>query len=217
MQRLSQHVAFLITEATMDIKFLFAWATEQGIKVPQKSDGSANINELFAMYDQWKKKNGKGKTDSSDNKAADKKQSVEKDKPEVVELDDNSELAKLIASSDRNKYDTIRRYLIENFGGRELELSDGKKAVIDKSDAKELAHKADSKRTAEIAELENLIKKAKFLTEKPVEHNKFSAFRYYTTPIKYKGEKTEIILNVGIHSYDKKLHLYAITNRPLKQ
>lgn len=79
-----------------------------------------------------------------------------------VELDENSELARLIASSDRNKYDTIRRYLIENFGGRELELSDGKKAVIDKSDAKELAHKADNKRTAEIAELEAIIKKHAF-------------------------------------------------------
>ena len=40
----------------MDVGFLFGWAKEQGIKVPQKSDGSANINELFAMYDEWKKK-----------------------------------------------------------------------------------------------------------------------------------------------------------------
>lgn len=39
---------------------------------------------------------------------------------------------------------------------------DGKKAVIDKSDAKELAHKADNKRTAEIAELEAIIKKHAF-------------------------------------------------------
>lgn len=53
--------------------------------------------------------------------------------------------------------------------------------------------------------------------EKAVSHNKFTAFRYYTAPIRYNGELSEIILNVGIHSYDKKLHLYAITNRPLKQ
>ena len=53
--------------------------------------------------------------------------------------------------------------------------------------------------------------------EKAVSHNKFTAFRYYTAPIRYKGELFEIILNVGIHSYEKKLHLYAITNRPLKQ
>lgn len=40
----------------MDVRFLFGWAKEQGVKVPTKSDGSANINELFAMYDEWKKK-----------------------------------------------------------------------------------------------------------------------------------------------------------------
>lgn len=201
----------------MDIGFLFGWAKEQGVKVPTKSDGSANINELFALYNEWKKKGGESKAERSDDSSNNEKRNDKDDKPEVVELNENSELARLIASSDRNKYDTIRRYLIENFGGRELELSDGKKAVIDKSDAKELAHKADSKRAAEIAELEKIIKKATFLTENKVEHNKFSAFRYYTAPVRYKGERTEIILNVGIHSYDKKLHLYAITNRPLKQ
>ena len=201
----------------MDIGFLFGWAKEQGVKVPTKSDGSANINELFALYNEWKKKGGESKAERSDDSSNNEKRNDKNDKPEVVELNENSELARLIASSDRNKYDTIRRYLIENFGGRELELSDGKKAVIDKSDAKELAHKADNKRTAEIAELEAIIKKARFLMEKAVSHNKFTAFRYYTAPIRYKGELSEIILNVGIHSYDKKLHLYAITNRPLKQ
>ena len=143
----------------MDVGFLSGWAKEQGIKVPQKSDGSANINELFALYNKWKKKGGESKAESSDDSSNQKKQNDKDGKPEVVELDENLELARLIASSDRNKYDTIRRYLIENFGGRELELSDGKKAVIDKSNAKELAHKADSKRTAEIAELEAIIKK----------------------------------------------------------
>ncbi len=201
----------------MNVGFLFGWAKEQGIKVPQKSDGSANINELFALYEAWKKKGEESKAESSDDSSNKEKRNDKDGKPEVVELDENSELARLIASSDRNKYDTIRRYLIENFGGRELELSYGKKAVIDKSDAKELAHKADNKRTAEIAELEAIIKKARFLMEKAVSHNKFTAFRYYTAPIRYKGELSEIILNVGIHSYDKKLHLYAITNRPLKQ
>lgn len=200
----------------MDIGFLFGWAKEQGVDLPTKADGSINIPAAFALYDEWKKKGGGGNA-KDDNGGTDSKGGGQEDAPDVVELDENSELARLIASSDRNKYDTIRRYLIENFGGRELELSDGKKAVIDKSDAKELAHKADNKRTAEIAELEAIIKKARFLMEKAVSHNKFTAFRYYTAPIRYKGELSEIILNVGIHSYDKKLHLYAITNRPLKQ
>lgn len=200
----------------MDIGFLFGWAKEQGIDLPTKSDGSINIPAAFALYDEWKKK-GRGGRAKDETGGTDSKGGTKNAEPEVVELDENSELARLIASSDRNKYDTIRRYLIENFGGRELELSDGKKAVIDKSDAKELAHKADNKRTAEIAELEAIIKKARFLMEKAVSHNKFTAFRYYTAPIRYKGELSEIILNVGIHSYDKKLHLYAITNRSLKQ
>lgn len=135
--------------------------------------------------------------------------------PEVVELDENSELARLIASSDRNKYDTIRRYLIENFGGRELELSDGKKAVIDKSDAKELAHKAYDKRVSELSELEKLVKYATFIKQVgDVEHNKFQAFRYYIVKTKYKGNIGRIVLNVGIDKNAGKLHLYSITNYP---
>lgn len=68
----------------MDIGFLFGWAKEQGIKVPTKSDGSANINELFAMYDEWKKKGGGGSAKSSrtdtDEKARDflKKQGIDR-------------------------------------------------------------------------------------------------------------------------------------------
>lgn len=111
----------------MNVGFLFGWAKEQGIKVPQKSDGSANINELFALYEAWKKKGEESKAESSDDSSNKEKRNDKDGKPEVVELDENSELAQLIASSDRNKYDTIRRYLIENFGGRELELSDGKR------------------------------------------------------------------------------------------
>lgn len=198
----------------MDLGFLSGWAKEQGIKVPQKSDGSANINELFALYNEWKKKGEESKAERSDDSSNQKKQNDKDGKPEVVELDENLELARLIASSDRNKYDTIRRYLIVNFGGRELELSDGKKAVIDKSDAKELAHKAYDRRVAELSMLENLASKARFIGQvNDVQDNKFQAFRYYEVKTRYKGEDGGILLNVGIHAYDKTLHLYAITNR----
>ena len=149
------------TRGRMDIGFLFGWAKEQGIDLPTKSDGSINIPAAFALYDGWKKK-GRGGKAKDETGGTESKGGTKSTEPEVVELDENSELARLIASSDRYKYDTIRRYLIENFGGRELEISDGKKAVIDKSDAKELAHKADNKRTAEIAELEAIIKKRAF-------------------------------------------------------
>ena len=133
----------------------------------------------------------------------------------MVELDENSELAQLIASSDRNKYDTIRRYLIENFGGRELELSDGKKAVIDNKDTKELSHKAYGKRVAELSELKRIIANAAFLIQTDdVEHNKFKAFRYYEALTKYKGNISRIVLNVGVEKANEKLHLYSITNHP---
>lgn len=62
----------------MDVGFLFGWAKEQGVKVPMKSDGSANINELFAMYDEWKKKGGESKSESvSDSSANDQQNSAE--------------------------------------------------------------------------------------------------------------------------------------------
>lgn len=47
----------------MDVGFLSGWAKEQGVKVPQKSDGSANINELFALYNEWKKKGEESKAE----------------------------------------------------------------------------------------------------------------------------------------------------------
>lgn len=47
----------------MDVGFLFGWAKEQGVKVPQKPDGSANINELFALYNEWKKKGEESKAE----------------------------------------------------------------------------------------------------------------------------------------------------------
>ncbi len=96
----------------MDVGFLFGWAKEQGVKVPQKSDGSANINELFALYNEWKKKQSAARratlrdkgvnTDGMDAAAVERKyEEYTSKESNVVELDENSELARLIASSDR--------------------------------------------------------------------------------------------------------------------
>ena len=96
----------------MDVGFLFGWAKEQGIDVPTKSDGSANINELFALYNEWKKKQSAARratlrdkgvdTDGMDDVAVEQKYEEYTGKTSnVVELDENSELARLIASSDR--------------------------------------------------------------------------------------------------------------------
>lgn len=130
----------------------------------------------------------------------------------VVVLDCDNELARLIASSDDKKYKVIRDYLIANFGGEELELPDGKTAVIDNSDAKELAHKADKKRTAELAMLKDIISKSKYYgSANNVEHNKFSRFEYYSSIIKFNGEIEQIWLNIGVSKFDHTSHLYSIT------
>ena len=77
-----------------------------------------------------------------------------------------------------------------------------------------MAHKAYGRRVAELSMLENLASKARFIGQvNDVQHNKFQAFRYYEVKTRYKGEDGGILLNVGIHAYDKTLHLYAITNR----
>lgn len=62
----------------MDLGFLSGWAKEQGVKVPQKSDGSANINELFALYNEWQKKGGSGK---KQNDAKEQQSGKKVDKP----------------------------------------------------------------------------------------------------------------------------------------
>ena len=80
--------------------------------MPTKSDGSANINELFALYNEWKKKQSAARratlrdkgvdTDGMDDVAVEQKYEEYTGKTSnVVELDENSELARLIASSDR--------------------------------------------------------------------------------------------------------------------
>ena len=135
-------------------------------------------------------------------------------KYEVVELSDDNELARLIASSDENKNRVIRDYIAKNFAGRTFELSDGIRAKVSKPDASKLSSATDDKRVAELSDFESLIKRARFEKQvDEVEHNKFISFRYYSTNIRYKGEKSGIWLNVGKHKYDNQWHIYAITSK----
>ena len=100
----------------MDVGFLFGWAKEQGIKVPTKSDGSANINELFAMYDEWKKKGGGGsaKRDEGDIPTKDNKSSKTVDKPSgkgdnklVLDDDDSRAVYERIKSGNYYELDEL--------------------------------------------------------------------------------------------------------------
>lgn len=99
----------------MNIGFLFGWAKEQGIKVPTKSDGSANVNELFAMYDEWKKKGGgKAKGDEGDIPTKDSKSSKTVDKPSkkgdnklVLDDDDSRAVYERITSGKLYELDEL--------------------------------------------------------------------------------------------------------------
>lgn len=136
----------------------------------------------------------------------------EAQKNEVVELSDDNELARLIASSDENKYKVIKDYLVQNFAGRTFELSDGEKAIIDNGDAKELSHGANTKKTAELSQLKDLLKTAKFNNQaNSVSHKRFDKFKYYIMKTSYRGKRYDLWLNVGHHKFDDKWHIYAIT------
>lgn len=124
----------------MDVGFLFGWAEEQGIDVPTKSDGSANINELFALYNEWKKKGGESKAERSDDSSNRKKQNDKDDKPEVVELDENSELARRVDGLlQKERVKAAENYLREVLGGKEITFHDGIKATVTGRDANKLA------------------------------------------------------------------------------
>lgn len=140
----------------------------------------------------------------------------EAQKNEVVELSDDNELARLIASSDEKHWKVISNYIMEKFGGSQLTLSDGSQIIIDKRDARKLSNRVDDKRVAELAELRNITQKAKYLrSEKYVEHNKFSEFKYYWTKIRFQNQDSGIYLNIGKGKNDNKYHLYAITKAPM--
>ena len=110
-------------------------------------------------------------------------------KTPVVEILDNAELNELIANSDRSKYDVIRNYLIQKFKGHTFTLSDGRKAIMDNSDAQKLARNANVTRTAQLGNLKSLIENAIYdNSEYNVEHKKFIDFHYYTVTAKYIGD-----------------------------
>ena len=204
----------------MDAGFLFGWAKEQGVKVPQKSDGSANINELFALYNEWKKKGGESKAERSDDSSNKEKRNDKDDEPEVVELDENSELMRRVEGlSRKERVKAVENYLREVLGGKEITFHDGIKATVTGRDANKLArdtYHADKgmRRTAELAQIEKLISNARYQEDsKVIGHNedKFTTFRYYAVTTSYKGEKETLRFNVGKNKYTGKYRLYAIT------
>lgn len=133
----------------------------------------------------------------------------------VIDLSDHSELAKQVEGVyGAKKYIIIQNYILEVLGDQPIQLSDGKTAIVDKKDALHIAHNAASKKTAEIAEIKQLVEKAVLYAEdvNPT-HNKFNYFCYYKSDVKYDGEVFPLYLNVGRAINTGEYHLYDITNK----
>ena len=201
----------------MDIGFLFGWAKEQGVDLPTKSDGSINIPAAFALYDEWKKKGGGGKA-KDDNGGTDSKGGGKEDAPEVVELDENSELARRVEGLYENKrYKVIMEYLRETIGNEEIKFHDGITAKMDGGDAKKIARDAYHKgsglrRTAELSVVQQLIENARYKKTVARDHDKFSSCRYYAVTTRYKGVEDRLMLNVGKNKFTGAYHFHAITH-----
>ena len=151
----------------------------------------------------------------------DSKGGTKSTEPEVVELDENSELMKRVEGLPRKeRVKAVENYLREVLGGREIAFHDGIKATVTGRDANKLAHdtyhsEKGERRTAELSEVEKLIDAARFVKKSEVtEHNKdrFSEFRYYSVTTRYKGSEEELLLNVGKNIHTGQYQFYAITS-----
>ncbi len=97
--------------------------------------------------------------------------------------------------------------------GKTINFTDGRTAIIDKTDAKKLAQHGGTERAAEISQLDEIIKSSK-ATGEPVKviHDKFDHFIYYLAKVDIDGAIHPIFLNVGHGKFDDQNHLYAITD-----
>ncbi len=133
----------------------------------------------------------------------------------IVDLSSDNELQKRVDGLyGAEKYKKIQEYILDILGEQPIKLSDGKEAVVDNSDALHIANKAATKKTAQIAQIKELVEKAQLYAEdKNVEHNKFDYFCYYRADVKFEEDTFSIYLNVGKGKSDAKYHIYDITNK----
>ena len=133
----------------------------------------------------------------------------------VIELSDDSILANRIAGvTGSAKYKIIQEYILEAFADQTITLNDGKKAVVDRSDALHIANKSGSKKAAQIAKIKELVESARLYAEEMnPEHNKFNYFCYYKANVSYEGETFPVYLNVGRAKNDGSYHIYDVTKK----
>ena len=132
---------------------------------------------------------------------------------DIIDLSNDNELTTLINESDESKYTVIKNYILKLFGNKKVVLSDGRQAVVDKTDAQHISHNANARKTAEISKLGEIFKKAKLIkNDFPADHKKFSHFAYYEATVKHGESTFTVVLNVGKAKNDGVYHIYDLTH-----
>ena len=112
------------------------------------------------------------------------------------------------------KYKIIADYIYERLGNKNVVLSDGRSAIVDKRDASHIAKESADKKTAQISKIDEIVKKAQpYAYAGNVEHPKFDYFYYYKANVRYGEDVFPIYLNVGRAINDGKWHIYDLTNK----
>ncbi len=134
---------------------------------------------------------------------------------DVVDLSNDTALAQRVEGLyGAEKYKKIQQYILEVLGDQPITLSDGKQAIVDRSDALHIANRSGAEKTAQISRIKELVETAELYAEdrQPV-HNKFNYFCYYKADVRYEGEVFPLYLNVGRGKADGQYHLYDITKK----
>ena len=120
-------------------------------------------------------------------------------KNNVIELSKNNELSKQIGDlRGAAKYKVIQQYILDILSGEEIVLSDGKIAVVDKSDALHIANKAANKKTAQISSIREIVERAILVAEEESTNERmFDLFYYYEATVKFDEETFNVYLDVG--------------------
>jgi uncharacterized protein YaaR (DUF327 family) len=155
------------------------WISEIFQKLKDVFKGQNQYTEIERLEKQFldvAKKAAKQKTTTDEGSGVKFSENI----ADVVDLSLDEELIGRIKNSDKSAITVMRDYIFEKLGGRDIKLSDGVTAMVDKSDAQHIANSARSgAEKAGISEIESIIKKAQYYNEVDATHDKFNRFRYY--------------------------------------
>ena len=134
---------------------------------------------------------------------------------EVVDLSNDSELSQRVQGvHGSERYKAIQTYILNVLSDQPIQLSDGKRAVVDRSDALHIANKSGTEKAAQIAKIKELVENAVRCAEDTnAKHDKFDYFCYYETVVKYDGDTYPIYVNVERAKNDGQYHIYDITKK----